>query len=306
MDTLKPSLDDLLELRHQAQSIGLASSRPVNSVLSGLYKSVFRGQGVDFEEVREYREGDEIRNMDWRVTARTGKPHLKVFREERQRTVMICVDVGVHMNFGTRGTFKSILAAQVAALLGWAASENHDKLGGILFGDPTGIRYFQASNSRRSLWQLLRSLSDIAEKPCTDSDPLLTTMDKLIHGTPTGGLIFLLADMSQEIKGIEQRLGHLIQRHEVVLIPIDDIADKEMPAMGKMIFSDMSGREVEIDTDDEAGRQAYYQSWLDKRKHLARVCNRLGADMIPMRTHEDVHRSLTAGLRRRAFRMASR
>ena len=116
--SLQPRLDDLLELRHQAHTLGLASHHLVNSSFSGLYASVFRGQGLNFEEVREYREGDDIRNMDWKVTARTGDPHLKVFREERERSVMLCVDKGPHMNFGTRKTFKSIQAARAAALTG--------------------------------------------------------------------------------------------------------------------------------------------------------------------------------------------
>ncbi len=104
---MQPRLDELMELRHQAHTLGLASHHLVNTTFSGLYASVFRGQGLNFEEVREYREGDDIRNMDWKVTARTNKPHLKVYREERERSVVLCVDHGPHMFFGTRGTFKS-------------------------------------------------------------------------------------------------------------------------------------------------------------------------------------------------------
>ena len=120
--SLYPRLDDLLELRHQAHTLGLPSHHLVNSTFAGLYASVFRGAGVNFEEVREYREGDDIRYMDWKVTARTNEPHLKVFREERERSVVLCVDKGPHMAFGTRGTFKSVQAARAAALIGWAAS----------------------------------------------------------------------------------------------------------------------------------------------------------------------------------------
>ncbi|WP_240992094.1 DUF58 domain-containing protein [endosymbiont of Riftia pachyptila] len=133
--SLYPQLNDLLELRHQAHTLGLASHHRVNSSFSGLYASVFRGTGLDFEEVREYREGDDIRNMEWNVTARTNTPHLKVFREERERSVVLCIDKGPHMSFGTRGTFKSVQAARAAALLGWAAARLNDRVGGMLFGD---------------------------------------------------------------------------------------------------------------------------------------------------------------------------
>jgi hypothetical protein len=134
--SLYPRLDDLLELRHQAHTLGVPSHHLVNSTFAGLYASVFRGAGVNFEEVREYREGDDIRYMDWKVTARTNEPHLKVFREERERSVVLCVDRGPHMVFGTRGTFKSVQAARAAALIGWAASRLNDRVGGMAFGDP--------------------------------------------------------------------------------------------------------------------------------------------------------------------------
>ena len=123
-----PRLDDLLELRHQAHTLGLASHHLVNSAFSGVYASVFRGQGLNFEEVREYREGDDIRNMDWKVTARTDEPHLKVYREERERSVVLCVDHGPHMHFGTRGTFKYVQATRATALLGWAANGHDDRV----------------------------------------------------------------------------------------------------------------------------------------------------------------------------------
>jgi uncharacterized protein (DUF58 family) len=130
--SLHPQLDDLLELRHQARALGVAAHHLVNSTFTGLYSSVFRGTGLDFDEVREYQQGDDIRNMDWLVTARTNVPHLKIFREERQRSVILCIDTGPHMSFGTRGTFKSIQAARTAALIGWAASKQHDRVGGVL------------------------------------------------------------------------------------------------------------------------------------------------------------------------------
>ncbi|MFP4076828.1 MAG: DUF58 domain-containing protein, partial [Halochromatium sp.] len=152
--SLYPRLDDLLELRHQAHALGVSSHHLVNSTFAGLYASVFRGAGVNFEEVREYREGDDIRYMDWKVTARVDAPHLKIFREERERSVVLCVDRGPHMSFGTRGTFKSVQAARAAALIGWAASRLQDRVGGIAFGDPAqGLQHFRPARGRRALWQ---------------------------------------------------------------------------------------------------------------------------------------------------------
>jgi uncharacterized protein (DUF58 family) len=297
---LCPHLDDLLELRHQAQTLGLASRHPVNSALSGLYLSVFRGQGMDFEEVREYREGDEIRYMDWRVTARTGIGYLKVFREERQRSVILSVDNGASMHFGTRGTFKSVQAARAAALLGWAASSNHDRVGGILFGQAQGLQYFRPGRERRLLWRFLRELT----QPCETLHPqpqqaLPDALDKLWHGAPTGALIFVIADLNRDSSGLEQRLGRLRQRHEVVILPIDDPADHEIPDMGRVIFTAADGQRLELDSSSSEGRQAYRAHWETRRAHLSLMCKRLGIDLLPLRTDEDVHTSLSNGLRRR-------
>lgn len=298
--SLYPHLDDLLELRHQAHTIGLASHHPVNSVLCGLYASVFRGQGMDFEEVREYHEGDEIRNMDWRVTARTGVCHLKVFREERQRSVILCVDISPHMQFGTRGTFKSIQAAKAAALLGWAASAVQDRVGGLLFGDPGGLQYFRPSRQRRAVWRLLHSLTEVKEHgERIGVDCLSGALNKLIHGAPTGALILVIADLNRETTSLEQRIGRLHQRHETVLFPVDDPTDWQLPAMGRVTFATRDGARLEIDTDSREGQQRYRETWELYRNRLIMMSKRLGIDVIPLSTEEDVHRTLVQGLRRR-------
>jgi uncharacterized protein (DUF58 family) len=188
--TLQPRLDDLLELRHRARTLGLASRHLVNSTFSGLYASVFRGTGLDFEEVREYQEGDDIRNMDWKVTARTNLPHLKVFREERERSVLLCVDKSPHMSFGTRGTFKSIQAARAAALLGWAANALNDRVGGLLYGDAaTGQQHFRPTKDRRALWRLLHALSHPGTEEAVQGDPLSAALQRAEQTTHIGSLV---------------------------------------------------------------------------------------------------------------------
>jgi uncharacterized protein (DUF58 family) len=301
--SLHPQLDDLLELRHQARTLGVAAHHLVNSTFTGLYASVFRGTGLDFDEVREYREGDDIRNMDWLVTARTNTPHLKVFREERQRSVILCIDTGPHMSFGTRGTFKSVQAARVAALIGWAASKQHDRVGGVLFGNPaTGIRYFRATPGRRGLWRILRALTEPIEQGDTDESQLMATLQHLDSGSGTGSLIFVIALINSVTTGFERILGSLKQRHDVVLLPVDDPADHDLPPMGPVIFSNAAGELLEVDTDNEAGRKAFRDDWELRREELQQMCYRLGLGMIPVSTNEDVHQSLVSGLRHYAGR----
>lgn len=299
-------LDDLLELRHQAHTLGLSSHHLVSSSFSGLYASVFRGQGLNFEEVREYCEGDDIRNMDWKVTARTGEPHLKIFREERERSVMMCVDMGPHMEFGTRNTFKSAQAARAAALIGWAANGLHDRVGGMLFGsghEETG--YFRPTKDRRALWRLLKALTTPAGNTMESSPELLAgILQQAARGIGTGGLVFVIADFNRELEGLSKGLAQLRQHHSVVVVPVDDPVDYELPDMGEVLFRGPDGELLSVDTADEAGRQAYRQAWQQRRQALVQTANSTGCALIPVTTMQDVHLSLMQGLERR-MRMRS-
>lgn len=299
-DGLRPRLDELLELRHQTHALGLSSHHLVNSSFSGLYASVFRGQGLNFEEVREYHEGDDIRNMDWKVTARTGDPHLKIFREERERNVMLCVDMGTHMEFGTRNTFKSVQAARAAALLGWAANKLHDRVGGLLFGEHASDNdYLRPTKDRRALWRLLRALTQPARRTADTPQMLSNILIKASRGIGTGGLVFVIADFNGDLAGVRESLVQLRQHHSVVLLPVDDPADAELTDMGDVLFRDADGELLRVDTSSTAGRRAYHDEWEKHRNELIDIANHTGTALIPLSTTEDVHRSLVAGLERR-------
>jgi len=300
-DEMHPRLDELLELRHQAHTLGIASHHLVNTTFSGLYASVFRGQGLNFEEVREYREGDDIRNMDWKVTARTNEPHLKVYREERERSVVLCVDHGPHMFFGTRGTFKSVQAARAAALLGWAANSVNDRVGGMLFGDAdTGLVHFQPTKDRRAVWRLLKEMANPVRRAQHGIDCIDLVLKRAERGSGTGSLIFVIGDFNRELQGLDKTLGQVCQKHSVVLIPVDDPADREIPSVGRALFRDAEGRMVEIDTDDAKGRRAFSERWEARRANLIKLANRLGVAVIPVQTSHDVHSSLMSGFALRA------
>jgi len=300
-EEMHPRLDELLELRHQAHTLGLASHHLVNTTFSGLYASVFRGQGLNFEEVREYREGDDIRNMDWKVTARTNEPHLKVYREERERSVLLCVDHGPHMFFGTRGTFKSVQAARAAALLGWAANSVNDRVGGMLFGDAdTGLVHFQPTKDRRAVWRLLKEMANPVRRAQHGINCIDRVLKRAGRGSGTGSLIFVIGDFNRDLQGLDKTLGQVCQKHSVVLIPVDDPADRELPSVGRALFRDAEGRMVEIDTDDEEGQRAFRERWEARRANLVMLGNRLGVAVIPVQTSHDVHHSLMSGLALRA------
>jgi uncharacterized protein (DUF58 family) len=299
--SLYPRLDDLLELRHQAHTLGMPSHHLVNSTFAGLYASVFRGAGVNFEEVREYREGDDIRYMDWKVTARTNDPHLKIFREERERSVVLCVDKGPHMQFGTRGTYKAVQAARAAALIGWAASRLNDRVGGLVFGDPkAGLQHFRPSRGRRALWQLLRTLTEPGTEHHRSVDCLDGALQRATSGLPTGSLVFVIADINRDAVTLERVLGGLIQRNSVVLIPVDDPADWEIPSMGVATFTGTDGTLIEIDTDDPQAHRDYRRTWQNRRDLLQAMAHRLHIILLPICTDQEIHLSLIHALEQRA------
>ncbi|MEK7990599.1 MAG: DUF58 domain-containing protein [Thiotrichaceae bacterium] len=295
---LIPQLDDLLALRHQAQQIGLHTGQRVQTPLSGLYASVFRGQGMDFDEVREYRYGDEIRNIDWRVTARMRKPYLKVYREERERHVVLCTDTSPHMQFGTRGTFKSIQASYTAALLGWSANGHGDKVGGLLFGQPKAL-FFRPQRSQREFGRLLRQFT---KKPQISDEivDLAQALGMLSRSTPTGALIFIIADLHQiAADKLKKALTQIHQQHEVVLIHIVDQADYHLPAIGQVNFNSMNNQNLSVNTDLKQGLQRYQQAWQLRQQNLEQLAHQLNVDLISIATDEKAHDSLLTGLRQR-------
>ena len=288
------NLDELLELRHQAHSLGMASHHLINTNFSGIYASVFRGQGLNFEEVREYVAGDDIRNMDWKVTARTGKPHLKIFREERERHVLLCVDQGSHMHFATRGTLKSIQAAKAAALLGWAALNQHDCVGGVIFTKKA--EYFRPRSDHRSLWRLLKYMSEEHQYGRSSTQPLINVLKNLHQGINSGSVIFIFSDFNRELNDLKQELIKIRQKHTVILCALDDPADYQLPQMGQQLFHDAQQQVISVDTNDEAGQKAYFQQWETRREQLKLLCIKLNMGFIAINTDDEIHQALSSGL----------
>lgn len=296
---LYPDFDELIRLGRNAQRLQILSGRQSMSAGPGDYASPFRGRGLAFHEVREYHFGDDIRSIDWRVTARTDKPHVKVFTEERERTVILCVDANATMRFGTRGTFKSVQAARAAALLGWQANSRNDRVGSIVFGDvPKGIKYFPPVRSRQALWQTLKLLSLTA--PVANNGPvsLEAALRQVERVAPTGTLLLVIGDFQDTTEMLEKRLTNLRQTCDVVLIPINDPADRGIPAMETVVFEDQAGHKLTLDTDSRVGREAYARQWRENRERLEDIAARRRIGIVDLHTDKDVYADLLLGLRR--------
>jgi uncharacterized protein (DUF58 family) len=210
------------------------------------------------------------------------------------------------MNFGTRKTFKSVQAARAAALLGWAANSLHDRVGGLLFGgDGSDNAYFRPTKDRRALWRLLSAMTtDRGEHGMSEPGLLADILRQAARGIGTGGLVFVIADFNRHHDGLMKGLAQLRQRHAVVLVPIDDPADRDIPDMGDVMFRGPDGDLLTVNTGDQAGREAYRLAWEQRRKKLFQLANATGCAMIPVDTTADVHAALMQGLERR-LRMRS-
>jgi uncharacterized protein (DUF58 family) len=226
------------------------------------------------------------------------KPYMKVFTEDRERTVMLCVDANVAMRFGTRSTFKSIQAARAAALIGRLANGSHDRVGCVVFGDvPEGLQFFRPARSRRALWQALQLLSRPKTGDHKEAVPLETALQNINPIAPTGSLIFIISDFYSIGESLEKNLTNLRHRADIILVRIDDPADGLIPPIGSVWFSDENDQAVAIDTDSRAGQEAYARQWQDSRARLENICLRCGINIIGLHTDRDVHDDLVPALR---------
>ena len=290
---LMPDYEELVGLKNQTNPQGLGAK--AKSHVFGDHASLFKGRGLDFSEFREYALGDDIRSIDWRVTARMGRPHTKVFMEERERSVFVIVDVNSYMEFGTRQTFKSIQAARAAALLTWSAHTLHDKTGAILFGHiPERIKVLPAKRSRKSIWEMLKTLC--TESQCANEvniEDALAIAGKCI---PTGSSIFIISDFFNLNSEFEKQLGLLSRRCDVTLVKVNYPADKNIPQVDEIHFSNGNDNQILVNTNDLKGAALYRQLWQESETLLTEMAHRYRSKIIRLTTDREVSTDLFRGL----------
>ena len=291
-------LGELIGLRHEARHIDLVPRGRVLATRSGGHLSPFRGRGMEFDESRIYQPGDEPRNMDWRVTARSGTPHVKLFREERERPVWLVVDQGPGMRFGTRVAFKSVIAAQAAALLGWAASDNGDRVGGMVFDGHRVVQH-RPTAGKRGLLPLLQAL---ANPPAADDAGAALFVDTLARqfapAIRSGSLVFLVSDF----RGLEAEnltwMARLARTNELVLVHVFDQLEAAAPPPDRYAVVDGDRRAV-IDTASTWLRESWSERFAQHRGNLVNLCQRYRAHLVELRTDQPVADTLRNGLRPR-------
>ena len=294
---LYPNFNDLIALKDRKWKHRFSSSRSVKATVSGDHHSPFRGQGLQFDSVREYVPGDDIRNIDWRVTARTGSPYLKLFKEDRERHIMICVDMNSAMRFGTRNTFKSIQAAKVAALLGWQGLAQHDCVSTCLYGDvPDGVQLFAPKRTRKSFCSMLKMLSQ--NLPDRHNVSLTSTLQHIHKSVKSGSIVYIISDFLELDASMQgcTFLKHIVKKCDVIFIAINDTADKSIPPIGTIRFS-FNHEKTYVNTDSISGREAYNVLWQQNRNQLHELTSKFKIPLIELTTESDVHRDLILGIK---------
>ena len=287
------SLKTLIDLAKQATRINLHHAQN-RSQQSGGYVSRFKGRGMEFDETRLYQPGDDIRSIDWRVTARTGKTHTKVFREERERPVFISVDDRLTMQFATRGVFKSVLAAKLAGLLAWAAEYHGDRIGGQIFSE-LECRELKPQNGRHAVLRFLSTivgktnLTSLVNEVGTTALPKITleqVLARLTQHARPGSLVYVISDFRGINEQTETYLAKLAQHCEVVLIFIYDPLESSLPTKGRYRFTN-NERDVVIDTSDEQRLKNFQQLFTLRLQRIESLAKKRGLTFIKCSTSED-------------------
>jgi len=276
------NLKMLINLAKPAATLNLFRSR-ISAQQSGGYVSRAKGRGMEFDEVRPYQPGDDIRSIDWRVTARTGKAHTKLFREERERPVFISVDYRASMQFATRGVFKSVQAAKLAGLLAWVAQRHSDRIGGQIFTDHF-CKELKPQNGKRAVLHFFNALiQQPAEQAALDFEGIMRRLSQ--HVKP-GSLVYIISDFRGLNKAAEHYLAKLARHCEVVMILVYDPLESHLPAKGCYRFTDNS-KDIMVDTSDKQRILSYQDKFQQHCVDLQQLANKLNIRYLRCASNDD-------------------
>ncbi|HSG27593.1 MAG TPA: DUF58 domain-containing protein [Candidatus Krumholzibacterium sp.] len=276
------------ELAKKIRILQITTRKVVNDVLAGEYGSVFRGRGMEFDEVREYMPGDEIRTIDWNVTARTGVPFVKRYVEERELTVIFVVDLSASGTFGSVRKLKNEVAAEFCSLLAFSAVKNNDKVGLIVFTDQVEM-FIPPKKGTQHVLRVIRELLDF--KPRQARTDIVGALDYLGKITTKKAVVFLVSDFQAE--GFEKPMRVIARRHDLVAVTITDPREVSLPDVGLVELEDAeTGEIVLIDTSSRAVRKNYERLGREQASRFRELFASMGVDQIDVRTDKDYIPSL--------------
>ncbi len=294
------------EIRKKIRSIEIRTSRLVSDVLAGQYRSAFKGRGMEFEEVRPYMFGDDVRSIDWNVSARAGEPHVKVFREERELTVMLAVDLSGSLSFGTNASFKRELVAEIAATIAFSAIRSNDRVGMLLFTDRTE-EFVPPRKGTRHVLRIVRDL--LAFTPQSRGTNLARGIDEVTTSLRKRSVVCVVSDFLSgdderaTEKGLESALARLRRRHDVVPIVVGDIRERELPDVGIIELEDLeTGARRMIDTSSRWVREGWSEIAAERVLTRDRLFRKARVDPLVLETGSDFIAPLRAYFARRELR----
>lgn len=288
-----------LEVIRRIRKIHIHSNYLVNDILAGEYESAFRGRGMEFEEVREYQPGDDVRDIDWNVTARMGHPYVKVYREERELTILLLVDVSGSGQFGSGAQLKNELSAELAAVLAYAAVKNNDKVGLIIFSDIIE-KFIPPKKGRNHVWRVIREV--LEHSPRSKKTDISATLDFLNRITSRRVIAFLISDFIA--RDYEKLLRITNKKHDLIAISITDPRERELPPAGLVELEDAETGETRlIDAGDAGFRKEFSAGALRRVNETRELFRRCGVDHIPLITDQPYINALMKFFRMREKRM---
>ncbi len=289
------------ELMNKIRRIEIRTRRLVNDSFAGEYHSVFKGRGMEFDEVRPYQPGDEVRTIDWNVTARMGQPFVKEYVEERELTVMLVVDASGSGDFASEGKFKRELAAELASVLSFSATNNKDKVGLLIFTDKVEL-YIPPRKGRRHVLRLIREL--LAFEPEGNGTDIKLALDSINQILKRRSIIFLVSDFMDDPDRYSKPLFMTNRRHDVIAVDLHDPMESEIADVGMLALEDAeSGELVWLDTSDPAWRQAICPAYWPVRSGQAEDPGQRGVDRVQIQTDQDYAKALTIFFQKRNKRI---
>lgn len=285
------------ELLQRVRRIEIKTRGLSNNIFAGEYHTAFKGRGMTFSEVREYQYGDDIRSIDWNVTARHNRPYIKVFEEERELTVMLLIDVSGSRNFGTVSKLKKNQITEIAAVIAFSAIQNNDKIGVIFFSDKIE-KFIPPKKGKTHILHIIRELIDFTpDDKQTDIGNALQYMTNSIKKRCT---CFILSDFIDD-NDFNRALAIANRKHDVVALRVYDPRENELPPVGLMYLTDAeTGEQMWVDTSDKQLRAAYRKYAYEKEKELENSFKRSGVDVASIRSDEDYVRALITLFKKRA------
>ncbi len=290
------SIESLIRQRAAGESIQISAPR-VRVATAGGHQSTFKGRGIEFDESRLYQPGDDLRTIDWRVTARTGEPHTKIFREERNRPVIAWVDLRGEMMFATRGVFKAVIAAESAAIVAWSAIAHGDRLGGLIFSD-TDHHELRPRLGRAAALRLFQLICDSWHAPAAEHAAAAGSLQRLTRVARPGSLVFLVSDFRDLDTDSERHLRRLAVHSDLLLMHVYDRLEAELPPPGRYRIHD-GARAVPIETGSAGARAQYAAKFAARRERLMQLQKLPGIAVVECRTDEDPQTVLGSRFRKK-------